>query len=52
MSAAIVEILKLMLSAYFSLAKVNNATEEELEQIYNDEKAKFNKNTPDKLEDV
>jgi len=52
MTAAIVELLKLSLGVYFTLAKMNGATEEELDAIYQDEKDKFAQNTPDKLEDV
>lgn len=52
MPLAIVELLKLSLNVFFSLAKMNNATAEELDAIYAEEKDKFEVNTPDKLEDV
>jgi len=52
MTTAIVEVLKLMIGAYFSLARVSGGTEEEIQAIYDEEKAKFDKNTPDKLEDL
>jgi len=52
MTVAIVELLKLSLSIYFSVAKMNNATEAELDAIYQEEKDKFNDNNPNHLEDV
>ena len=41
MTAAVIELLKLSLSIYFSVAKMNNATEAELDAIYQTEKDKF-----------
>jgi hypothetical protein len=52
MTAAIVELLKLSIGVYFSLAKLHGATEEELDTIYQEEKDKFNANDPNDLEDV
>lgn len=52
MTAAVIELLKLSLSIYFSVAKMNNATEAELDAIYQTEKDKFKVNTPNKLDDV
>ncbi|MCP4650401.1 MAG: hypothetical protein GY853_10030 [PVC group bacterium] len=52
MTQAIVELLKLSIGVYFSIAKMNNATEEELDAIYQEEKGKFANNDPSKLEDV
>jgi len=52
MTAAIVELLKLSLGVYFRLAQMNDATEEELDAIYQTEKDKFANNTPDQLEEV
>ncbi|MDP8268283.1 MAG: hypothetical protein P9L97_06090 [Candidatus Tenebribacter davisii] len=52
MSPAIIEALKLAMGLYFSIAKMNNATEQELNKIYQSEKSKFLKNLPSKLEQV
>jgi maleate cis-trans isomerase len=52
MTPAILELLKLSISVYFSVAKMNNVSEEELEEIFKEEKEKFSQNTPDQLEDV
>ena len=52
MSTAVLEIAKMLLGAYFSYARLNNATEEEIGAIYESEKDKFMKNEPSKLEDV
>jgi len=52
MSTTILELLKLSISVYFSIAKMNNATEAELDAIYQAEKDKFNENDPNALEDV
>jgi len=52
MTTAIVELLKLSLSIYFSVARMNNATESELDAIYQEEKDKFIQNSPSHLEDV
>ena len=52
MTPAIVELLKLSIGVYFSIAKMHNATEQELDAIYKEEKAKFNASDPSKLEDV
>jgi hypothetical protein len=52
MTEAILEIAKMLLSAYFSFARLNGASEEELSELYQKEKEKFDINSPDKLEDV
>lgn len=52
MTAAIVELLKLSIGVYFSIAKMNGATEEEIDNLYKDEKKTFLENHPSKLEDV
>ena len=52
MSPAVIELLKLSIGVYFSIAKMNNATEEELDALYKEEKRKFNENHPSQLEDV
>lgn len=52
MTAAAIEVAKLLLSAYFSFAKIQGATEEQLKQIYKDARADFDKNDPTALEDV
>lgn len=52
MPLAIVELLKLSIGVYFSIAKMNGATEAEIDAIYNKEKDEFNKNVPSNLEDV
>ncbi len=52
MGPAIVELLKLSIGVYFSIAKMNGATEAELDAIYQNEKDKFNQNDPRYLEDV
>ncbi len=52
MTTAIVELLKLSIGLYFSMAKMHGASEEELDAIYQEEKDKFNSNTPSLLEDV
>lgn len=52
MTMAIVELLKLSLGLYFSMAKMHGATAAEVDAIYQDEKNKFNANSPDVLEDV
>ena len=52
MTPAILELLKLSIGVYFSIAKMNGATEAELEAIYQEEKDNFNDNNPSALEDV
>lgn len=52
MSPAIVELLKLSIGVYFSIAKMHSVTEAELDALYQTEKDKFSNNTPDKLEDI
>ena len=52
MGPEILAIAKVLISAYFSFVRLNGATEEEIDQIYKEEKEKFQNNTPDKLEDV
>jgi len=51
-ATVITELLKLSLSTYFAIAKASGATEEEIEKTYQEEKAKFIANAPNKLEDV
>ena len=52
MTGTILEIAKLLLGAYFSYAKLNGASEAEVDELYKTEKSEFIKNTPDKLEDM
>jgi len=52
MGPAIVELLKMSIGVYFSLAKLHGASEAELDAIYQTEKDKFENNDPSKLEDV
>lgn len=52
MTGTILEIAKLLLGAYFSYAKLNGATEAEVDELYKSGKAVFIQNTPDKLEDI
>lgn len=52
MTEVVVQLLKMSLTLYFTMAKMHGATEEELDAIYQEEKDKFSKNTPDLLEDV
>ena len=52
MTASILEIAKLLLGAYFAFARLNGVTEEEIKKLYDDEKKKFEMNSPDKLENV
>jgi hypothetical protein len=52
MTPAIIELLKLSVSVYFAIAQANNATEEELDAIYKEQKKQFLENSPDKLPDV
>lgn len=52
MTGAILEIAKLLLSTYFSYARLNNATEEEINRLYKEEKTKFLQNKPGKLPKV
>lgn len=52
MTPAVVELLKMSLSVYFAFARMNGATEEQLDVIYKEEKKKFLVNSPDQLEDV
>lgn len=52
MTPLIIESLKLLVSGYIAIAKANGATEEEIDAIFKEEKAKFNINSPDKLEDL
>jgi len=49
---AVLEIAKMLLTAYFSYARLNGATDEEIERIYSQVKASFKTNTPDQLEDI
>lgn len=52
MGLAAVEIAKMLLSAYFSFAKLQGATDDELRDIYNEARTTFDQNTPNQLEDV
>lgn len=52
MTAGIIELLKLSIGVYFSIARMHGATEAELDAIYQTEKDKFNENDPSALEDV
>jgi len=52
MTGTILAIAKLLLSAYFSYARLNNATEEELNSLFEEEKVKFLQNEPSKLPKV
>jgi hypothetical protein len=52
MVGPILEIAKLLLGAYFSYAKLNGATDEEIEALYQDEKKNFDENKPDFLPDA
>ncbi len=52
MTPEIIALLKLSISVYFSIADAYAADEAELDDIYQEEKAKFTRNTPDRLEDV
>lgn len=48
----LLELAKLLLSGYFQAVKLANKTDEEIDQIYQDEKAKFEQNKPSNLPDV
>ena len=52
MTKVAIEVAKLLLSAYFSFAKVSGATEEQLKQIYKDARTEFEFNDPNALEEV
>jgi len=52
MTGAILEVAKLMLSAYFSYARLQGASDEELDGLYSAEKEKFNNNNPLDLPDA
>ena len=52
MTPAVIELLKLSIGLYLSIARTYDATTAELNDIYKTERDKFTKNTPDKLEDV
>ena len=52
MTAAILEIAKMLLGAYFSYARLNGATEEEIDTLYKEGKEEFLTNTSDKLVNV
>lgn len=52
MGPAAIEIAKLILGAYFSFAKLQGATDEDLEALYKTEKDEFDSNNPSDLEDV
>ncbi len=52
MGIAIAELLKLSLSIYFSIAKMNNITEAELDAFYQGEKDRFINNNPNDLEEI
>jgi len=51
-ATTIAELLKLSLGVYFAIAKANGATEEDIEKVFQEEKAKFIANDPGKLENV
>jgi len=52
MTEAAIAIAKLLLSAYFSFAKLQGASEEELNALYSSAKDEFDKNDPNALEKV
>lgn len=53
MSAIVIaEVAKLLLTGYFTYTKQQGLSEEETQKVYNESKAEFEGNTPDKLEDV
>ena len=52
MTGAILEVAKMLLGAYFSYARLQGATEEELEALYQTEKDEFDKNNPLDLPDA
>jgi len=47
-----IELFKLSIGVYFSIAKMHGATEAELDAIYQSEKDKFDQNNPIHLEEV
>lgn len=51
-TAEILEITKVLLSVYFAFARLNGLSEEETKQLYDTEKEKFERNTPDKLDKI
>jgi hypothetical protein len=52
MTPAVVELLKLSISLYFAIAQAYEATGEELDAIYQEQKRKLLENTPDKLPEI
>lgn len=50
MTKAVIEIAKLLLTAYFSFAKLQGASEAELDDLYGTAKDEFDQNDPGKLE--
>jgi len=52
MTGTILEIAKLLLGAYFTYARLNDASEEELNSLFEEEKAKFLQNKPSELPEV
>lgn len=46
------EVLKLVLQGYFSYARQLGLSKEEADQLYNDQKAEFEKNNPADIPDV
>ena len=52
MTTAVIELLRLSLHVYFSIARMHNATKEQLDSIYQEEKDRYLLNDPKKLENV
>ena len=48
----ILELAKLTIQTYFSYMKIAGKTDEEIEEIYSEEKAKFTANKPEDLPEV
>jgi len=50
--AAMFELAKLSLAAYFQYMRLSNKTPEEIDAIYNSVKAEFEARNPSQLQDV
>ena len=52
MTEAVLEIAKMLLGAYFSYARLQGVTDEEISELYQKEKDKFDDNNPSDLPDA
>ncbi|ACL06217.1 hypothetical protein Dalk_4539 [Desulfatibacillum aliphaticivorans] len=50
--AAIIEGARLALNAYFKYAEINGLTEEQINDLFDEERAKFDKRNPANLPEV